>query len=101
MRLTPSALAISTSDGNLSPGANLRDTINCSSQLPMRIWAGSSVAPATSGRSASSGSSIVNPRIGKSSAVPGADPVQQIMHDFVFEPVADEPAHPCRGDPAL
>ena len=37
IRLTPSALAISTSDGNLSPGANVRDTINCSSQLLMRI----------------------------------------------------------------
>jgi len=27
--------------------------------------------------------------------------VQQVVHDFVFEPVADEPAHPRRGDPAL
>jgi hypothetical protein len=37
IRLTPKALAISTSDGSLSPGASVRDTINCSSQLPMRI----------------------------------------------------------------
>ena len=35
------------------------------------------------------------------SAVPGADPVQQIVHDFVFQPVAAKPAHPCRRDPAL
>jgi hypothetical protein len=36
-----------------------------------------------------------------SSTVPGADPVQQVVHDFVFEPVADEPADPRRTDPPL
>jgi hypothetical protein len=33
--------------------------------------------------------------------MPGADPVQQIVHYFVFETVADGTTEPCRADPAL
>src|SRR5882724_1657386 len=108
IRLTPRALDISTSDGNLSPGANVWDTINCSSQLPMRVWAGKSPTPDRSGRSTSSGSSIVNTRTSASlgrgtpaSAVSGANPMQQVVHDLVLEAVADGTAHPRRTHPSL
>jgi hypothetical protein len=33
--------------------------------------------------------------------VPRADPVQQIVHDLVFQPIADQPTHACGGNPAL
>ncbi len=35
------------------------------------------------------------------SAMPGADPVQEVVHCMVFEPVADLPAGSRRADPAL
>lgn len=62
IRLTPSTVAMSTSDGSLSPGFSVRETIKPSSQAPIRIWAGTSLAPARSKRSASTRSSMVNAR---------------------------------------
>ena len=61
--LTPSAPAISTSDGSLSPGANRPETISFSSQTAIREWAGCSDGPPRSGRSASTASSIDSTRI--------------------------------------
>ena len=38
---------------------------------------------------------------GTASAVPGTDPVQQIVHDLVFELVADGASNALRAHPAL
>lgn len=38
---------------------------------------------------------------GAGSAVPSSDPVQQVVHDFVVKPIADDPADPRRAHPSL
>jgi hypothetical protein len=35
------------------------------------------------------------------SAVSGADPVQQVVHDLIFESITHRPPHPCGAHPSL